>query len=88
MTYICIKCRRMWIRGEGSNEPSGGLCIDCATDYIRMRQKKLGFHDCFRRATEICAMVNCSYWACCNKEIMGAKNIGEAEYKVLARLVA
>ncbi len=74
--------------GEGSHEPSGGLCIDCATDYIRMKQRQRGFHDCFRRSTEICATVNCSYWSSCNKDLMAAKGIGEAEYKIAARLVA
>lgn len=88
MTYICIKCRKTWMRGEGSHEPSGGLCIDCATDYIRMRQRKNGFHDCFRRATAICATMNCTYWSCCNKDLMVGKRIGEPEYKVVAGLVA
>lgn len=74
--------------GEGSHEPSGGLCIDCATEYIRMKQRQRGFHDCFRRSTEICAAVKCSYWSCCNKDLMAAKGIGEAEYKIAARRVA
>ena len=88
MTYVCIKCRRIWIHGECSDEPSGGLCIDCATDYIRMKQRQRGLQDCFRRSTEICATVHCSYWSCCNKDLMATKRNSEAGYRAVEQLVA
>jgi hypothetical protein len=88
MTYVCIKCRKIWMRGDCSDEPSGGLCIDCATDYIRMKQKQKGLHDCFRRTSEICAKINCSYWSCCNKELLAVTRSSEAESRPIDRLVA
>jgi hypothetical protein len=88
MTYVCIKCRKIWIRGECSDEHSGGLCIDCATDYIRMKQKQKGFHDCFRRSTEICAKLNCNYWSCCNKDLLVIERAGDASDRTVDRLVA
>jgi len=88
MTYVCIKCGRIWIRGESSGEPSGGLCVDCATDYIRMKQMQRGFHDCFRRSTEICATVNCSYWSCCNKDLLVIERTRDASDRTIDRLVA
>ena len=71
MTYICIKCGNIWVSGDPTNEYSGGLCEDCATSYIRARQHKNGFHDCFKRATEVCSKGDCSYWPLCNKEFVG-----------------
>ncbi|MBP1726603.1 MAG: hypothetical protein H6Q51_1901 [Deltaproteobacteria bacterium] len=88
MTYVCIKCRKIWIRGECSDEPSGGLCLDCATDYIRMKQKQKGLHDCFRRSTEICTKVDCSYWSCCNKDSLAVARSSKAEYPAIEQLVA
>ena len=88
MTYVCIKCRKIWIRGECSSEPSGGLCIDCATDYIRMKQKQKGLHDCFRRSTEICAKDNCSYWSCCNKDLLLINRNSDPKERTIDRLVA
>ena len=70
MTYTCIKCREIWIDGEPSAELSGGLCLDCITAYVRNRQTKQGFQDCFRKAVELCSLRECSYWLSCNKEIM------------------
>ena len=69
MTYICIKCRKIWVNGDHTSEYSGGLCEECTTDYIRDRQKGQGFHDCFNRAVELCSKEGCSYWLLCNKEL-------------------
>lgn len=70
MTYICIKCQRVWTRGEPTTEFSGGLCEYCLTQYIREKQKNQGFHDCFRRATEMCARIECRYHSYCLRGII------------------
>ena len=70
MTYICIKCRKIWVSGPHTSEYSGGLCEGCTIDYIRDRQKRQGFHDCFKRAIELCSKGGCSYWLLCNRELM------------------
>jgi len=88
MTYVCIKCRKIWIRGERSGEPSGGLCVDCTTDYVRMKQKKKGLYDCFRRTAEICAKVNCNYWSCCNEDLLLTNGNSDAKEGTIDRLVA
>ena len=65
MTYICIKCETKWTIGKPTAEVSGGLCDSCITQYVRRKQISQGFHDCFRRATAICARPECSYfWHC------------------------
>ena len=43
MTYICIKCRTIWVSGDHTSEYSGGLCEGCTIDYIRDRQKSQDF---------------------------------------------
>ena len=71
MTYICIKCRKTWVDGHHTKEYSGGLCEDCVTGYIRAKQKNQGFHDCFKKAIEVCSRGECSYWLLCNKSLIG-----------------
>ncbi len=71
MTYICIKCRKTWDNGGRSSEYSGGLCEDCTSEYVREKQKNQGFHDCYKRAVEVCSRDECSYWQLCNKELLG-----------------
>ena len=75
MTYICIKCRTIWISGDHTSEYSGGLCEVCTTDYIRDRQKSQGFHDCFKKAIELCSRADCSYWLLCNRELNTATSM-------------
>ena len=70
MTYICIKCRKIWVSGDHTREYSGGLCEECTTGYIRERQVCQGFHDCYRRAVEVCSRDECSYWLLCNKSLV------------------
>jgi hypothetical protein len=65
MQYVCIRCGDTWSVGETTDEPSGGLCDRCITQYVRDKQKYQGNHDCFRRATENCARTECSYWEPC-----------------------
>lgn len=67
MTYACIKCRTLWQVGLPSEEVSGGLCKECFIEYIRDRQRRQGFHDCFGRATERCSRVGCNYHEICCK---------------------
>ena len=67
MTYICIKCRKVWVVGEETEDYSGGLCDRCITLYVRDKQKACGFHDCFARATEVCDEVKCNYRNLCLK---------------------
>jgi len=69
MTYICIKCRKTWANGGHSSEYSGGLCEDCTLEYVREKQKSRGFHDCYKRAVEVCSRDECSYWHLCNREL-------------------
>ena len=71
MTYVCIKCGDIWDSGKPSDDHSGALCNTCATGYVRERQKKNGFHDCYKRAIEVCSEEDCSYWHLCNRELMG-----------------
>lgn len=73
MTYICIKCKNNWIVGEPTAFPhiSGGLCETCMTKYVRNRQKKDGYHDCFKRAVEVCDRLECSYWLLCAYPLIG-----------------
>ena len=59
MTYICIRCRNIWINGNPTNDYSGGLCLACIKEYIRVKQKRQGFHDCFKRAIEVCSKGDC-----------------------------
>jgi hypothetical protein len=66
--YICIKCRRTWSEGKDAEGPSGGLCDQCITEYIRKKQRKEGHKDCFRRATEECSE-DCKYKTECLKYI-------------------
>ena len=75
MTYICIKCRTIWVSGDHTSEYSGGLCEVCTTDYIRDRQKSQGFHDCFKKAIELCSKAGCSYWLLCNRELNTATSM-------------
>ena len=70
MTHVCIKCHRTWVTDQPSDEPSGGLCDQCFTEYIRSRQRKVGYHDCFRRCTEVCNRRDCAYWKSCNKKLL------------------
>lgn len=70
MTYVCIKCRKTWGKGGRSSEYSGGLCEDCTLQYVREKQKSQGFHDCYKRAVEICSKDDCSYWQLCNKDLL------------------
>jgi hypothetical protein len=70
MTYICIKCKKIWVHGGHTNEYSGGLCDTCTTHYIREKQKSRGFDDCFKRAIDVCAITDCSYWYLCNKDLL------------------
>ena len=67
MKYICIRCGTTWIVGKNTDEPSGGLCDPCITEYVREKQKSRGFHDCFRSATDDCSETECSYWDFCIK---------------------
>lgn len=68
MKYICIRCGITWIVGIATDEPSGGLCDLCITEYVRNKQKSRGFDDCFRKATEDCSETACSYWDSCIKQ--------------------
>ena len=68
MRYVCIRCRDTWIVGETTDEPSGGLCDRCITQYVRKKQESQGFSDCFRRATESCSNKECSYWEPCIRD--------------------
>jgi hypothetical protein len=70
MTYICIKCQDKWVIGSPTSEYSGGLCESCATSYVRTKQRKQGFHDCYKKAIEICSRAECNYWNLCNKELL------------------
>ena len=46
---------------------SGGICEQCITEYVREKQKKSGFDDCFKRALAICGRFECRYHdLCCN----------------------
>ena len=67
MNYVCIGCDATWVVGKPSDEPSGGLCDQCITRYVRKKQKSQGFHDCFRRKTENCSEKECTYWEPCKR---------------------
>jgi ribosomal protein L40E len=74
MKYVCIRCETTWIVGKATNEPSGGLCDRCITQYIRKKQKERGFHDCFRKGPDDCVETECSYWDSCIKELVKNDN--------------
>ena len=67
MTYVCIHCGANWVKGKPTKYPdiSGGICGNCATAYFRRKQREKGYHDCFKRAQEICAHKECTYWELC-----------------------
>lgn len=65
MTYICIKCKALWVVDEPSAEFSGGLCDDCIIEYVRERQSKEGLDPCFRCAIEPCSRHECTYHELC-----------------------
>jgi hypothetical protein len=69
MTYVCIKCKKIWLNGNATCDYSGGLCEECTVAYLRGRQKKQGFHDCFKRATQVCSRGECNYWQLCNRQL-------------------
>jgi hypothetical protein len=89
MTYICIKCRMVWVNGSHSTDLSGGLCLDCVTEYIRSRQRKRGLKDCFRRGETECLVTSCTYQAYCMNHSNAAtmSRSGEEDHTV-ERLVA
>jgi len=72
MLYVCINCRNTWAVGEVTEYPniSGGLCEQCTIEYVRARQHRQGYHDCFKRATEVCDQTGCSYWTLCAYPLM------------------
>ena len=67
---ICIKCRKIWVSGPITNHPSGAICEDCMTAWIRGKQVSQGYHDCFGRATEVCDRLECNYWMLCAYPVM------------------
>ena len=67
MTYICIRCRKVWVVDHPTDEYSGGLCDKCIIRYVRDKQSRLGYHDCFGRATEVCGETRCRYIQACLK---------------------
>ena len=69
MTYLCIKCRAIWVKGEPSAEFSGGICERCLIEYVRKRQTKEGNEPCFRRAIEVCSRYECTYHELCCKPL-------------------
>jgi len=89
MTYICIKCRMVWVKGSHSSELSGGLCLDCITDYIRSRQKKRGLKDCFGRGEKNCLVTSCTYQPyCINHSNAATRSTSEKGDHTVERLVA
>lgn len=64
MTYICIKCRKTWVKGGQSEGPSGGLCPECTADYVRSKQMSEGNKPCYRTAVECCSEP-CKWWPLC-----------------------
>jgi hypothetical protein len=89
MTYICIKCRTVWVKGSHSSELSGGLCLDCITDYIRSRQRKQGLKDCFGRGEKNCLVRSCTYQPyCINHSNVAPMNRSDEESHTVERLVA
>ena len=70
MTYLCIKCKAIWVIGTptSTSEFSGGICEKCIIEYIRAKQIIKGFEDCFRRATEICDK-ECRYHELCCRHL-------------------
>jgi hypothetical protein len=79
MRYVCVRCRTTWIVGNETAEPSGGLCNSCITEYVRVKQKSNGFHDCFKRATMPCSETECSYWEVCNREFAACTEAKEGD---------
>ena len=69
MNYICVKCKKIW--GEELcvciSDLSSGLCASCYISYVREKQRKKGYHDCFGRATEDCSRKDCFYYEPCMK---------------------
>jgi hypothetical protein len=69
VTYICIRCGRKWVVCNPSNHASGSLCEPCMTDYVRCKQKKNGFADCYKRAVEVCSEDDCAYHELCCRNL-------------------
>jgi len=82
MTYICIKCKALWVVDEPSAEFSGGLCEKCLIDYVRGRQTKEGNEPCFRRAVEVCSREECTFHElCCRPLVLGVScNENQKDY--------
>ncbi len=78
MTYICVKCRHVWTEGVPTDHYSGGLCDPCITEYVRHRQKRAGFEECFRTNVEVCSRGECDYWHPCNKRYLSGEPTYEA----------
>ncbi|MFH1076172.1 MAG: hypothetical protein V1753_04925 [Pseudomonadota bacterium] len=69
MTYQCVKCKMIWIKGEESELYSHGLCKECAKmlliPTIRRKQADEGNFDCFGKATSYCDQPSCKYKDLC-----------------------
>lgn len=68
--YSLIKIFLLNLQAMWKQDPqpySGGICEQCITEYVREKQKKSGFDDCFKRALAICGRFECRYHdLCCN----------------------
>ncbi len=80
MTYLCIKCRAIWVVGEPTAEFSGGVCDKCFIIYVRERQLSKGFEDCFRRAVEICGRLECTYHKLCCRYLTEGRDEIQKDY--------
>jgi len=56
---------KIFTKGNNNHHLSGGLCDQCITDYVRAKQIKNGFEDCFKRAVEVCGRDDCNYHDLC-----------------------
>ena len=73
MTVKCLKCSKTWEKESNVwtvNDITSSVCTNCMIELVREMQKRKGYDDCFKRATELCARIECRWWSQCCEEFI------------------
>jgi len=66
MTYQCVNCGVIWVKGEATKDVSHGSCPGCFRDRVRKLQIIKGYYPCYGTATAVCSRSECRFHAPCN----------------------
>ena len=82
MRHVCIKCGIIWLPEDdvwlskdqtdsSKDVVTSDLCEECMTYWIRGKQRTEGFHDCYRRAADVCSIgKECKWFQKCCEELL------------------